>query len=189
MGNKLMSVVRFTFETHSTTGLTDPQFKVLTNADHSIITVPQGTNLIEFFSASDNGLELDFFSKTERDTIINNGVIECDTQFHIEAAWCDGIRLEQWFVHHAIYYPRYFTGFLEQFPDSLSEITAPYQFNFPGMIKWAWAGDFWDWYFKEKNEREVINFMDNDPDRIWKFRGSLDPCTDIVTNIKKIMDI
>jgi hypothetical protein len=57
------------------------------------------------------------------------------------------------------------------------------------MIKWAWTGDFWDWYFKEKNEREVINFMDNDPDRIWKFRGSLDPCTDIVTNIKKIMDI
>jgi hypothetical protein len=184
-----MSDVKFTFETHSTTGLTDPQFKVLTDVNHSIVVVPAGTNKIEFFSNSDNGLKLDFFSKTENDTVINNGVIERDTQFHIEAVWCDGIRLEQWFVHHAIYYPRYFEGFLEQFPNSLSEITAPYQFNFPGIISWDWTGDFWDWYFKEKNSREVINFMDNDPDRIWKFRGSLDPCEDIVVKIKKLMDI
>ena len=184
-----MPVVKFTFETHSTTGRADPQFKVLTHSDLNIVTVPEGISTVEFVSESNDGIELDFFSKTQNDTVVENGVIKKDTQFHIESIWCDGILLEKWFVHHAVYYPRYFLGFLEQFPNSPTEVAAPYQFNFPGIIKWSWTGDFWNWYFKEKNEREVINFMDDDPDRIWKFRGSLDPCDDIVGKIKKLMNI
>ena len=47
--------------------------------------------------------------------------------------------------------------------------------------------DFWDWYFKEKQNKEVIKFLDKDPDRIHKFRGSLDPCEDLVTKIKQLI--
>jgi hypothetical protein len=76
---------------------------------------------------------------------------------------------------------------MSQFPDSPATIVAPYQFNFPGNFQWTWTGDFWEWYFIEKNNREVINFLDKDPDRVWKFRGSLDPCEDVVAKLKELL--
>jgi hypothetical protein len=88
-----------------------------------------------------------------------------------------------------VYHPRYFDGFLQHCPDAPKEITAPYQFNFPGTISWAWENNFWDWYFKQKNQLEVINFLDQDPDRVWKFRGSLDPCEDLVSKIKQVLKL
>ena len=47
--------------------------------------------------------------------------------------------------------------------------------------------NFWDWYFRVKQDKEVIKFLDKDPDRIHKFRGSLDPCEDVVAKIKELI--
>ena len=39
----------------------------------------------------------------------------------------------------------------------------------------------------EKQDKEVIKFLDKDPERINKFRGSLDPCFDLVGKIKELI--
>lgn len=182
-------MINFEFLVHATQGATPAKIQVLTaNPGPSIVELVEGTQIISINVEDAGSLLLDFFSKTESDTVVDGqGNIERDTGFRIETIWCDGIRLETWFNHSCEYTPRYFEGFMSQFPDSPATIVAPYQFNFPGNFQWTWTGDFWEWYFIEKNNREVINFLDKDPDRVWKFRGSLDPCEDVVAKLKELL--
>jgi len=178
-------MLTFTLQTQTKYGRTGPRIRV---GNEDILLPPdQATTDI---TVQDTGsLILDFHSKTEQDTVIENGVITADTEFRIVNIWCDGIRLETWFRNLAVYRPRYFAGFLQHQPDAPEEIVAPYQFNFPGTVTWSWQDDFWEWYFVQKNQQEVINFLDQDPDRVWKFRGSLDPCEDLVTKIKQVLEL
>lgn len=176
----------FTLLTHATSGRTSPQIKV----GDVVYIIPDGVNHIKIKNNILDSLTIDFFSKTESDTIVDSsGVIVADSEWRIESIWCDDIKLEPWFRNSAVYHPRYFEGFLRQFPDSMSEIIAPYQFNFPGTVVWSWQGDFWEWYFHQKNNREVIHFLDKDPDRVWKFRGSIDDCSDVVKDIRHFLKL
>jgi hypothetical protein len=152
------------------------------------IELPEGNHEWNCLVEDIGKFEINFFSKSESDTITdNNGNIIADTEFKILRCWVDGILTEDWFKNAAVYRPNYFKGFLDQFPDSPAEIHAPYQFNFPGTITWSWEGSFWDWYFQQKNKHEIINNLDHDPDRVWKYRGSLDPCHDLVAKIKELI--
>lgn len=181
-------MLNFTFLTVGSAGRSLPEIRISTTDE--VVVVPDGVNKISFDVPDTQQLTVDFYNKTQEDTIVDHqGNIVKDTQFRIIDIWCDGIKLESWFLTDAVYRPRYFSGFLEQFPDSITEIKSPYQFNFPGTISWNWQEKFWDWYFVEKNKREVINFLDQDPDRVWKFRGSLDPCEDLVEKIKTILKL
>ena len=143
------------------------------------------------FNTHDLGqLKLVFGDKTENDTVVDSdGNIVADTEFRILNIRCNQIKLEPWILTDFVYYPDYFEGYLQQFPDSSLTITSPYQFNFPGTIEFNWVPNFWDWYFEEKNKREVISFLEKDPDRVWKFRGSLDPCEDLVEKIKELIQL
>ena len=176
-------MLEFTFTTTSRYGRTPP--KVC--CEDAVVTIPEGTGTVTFQVPDAQALAIDYFSKTESDTIVENGVIVADTEFKFESAWCDGILLEQWFINDCVYHPRYFAGYLEQVPDAPLKITAPHQFNFPGLILWQWQKNFWDWYFEQCNKRIVINFLDKDPDRVWKFNGSLDPCEDLVQKIREVI--
>ena len=181
-------MLNFTFSTIGLSGKSSPKIKIISTQE--VITIPDGIEKISFDIVDNQQLNIDFFNKSQDDTILDHqGNIVKDTQFRITDVWCDGIKLESWFLTDAVYYPRYFAGFLEQFPSSPGEIKSPYQFNFPGTISWQWQESFWDWYFIEKNKKEVINFLEQDPDRVWKFRGSLDPCDDIVQKIKTILKL
>jgi hypothetical protein len=180
--------MRFTLQTHSTSGRTTPQIKILSSSE--IITIPDGDQLINIVIEDQQSLVFDFFNKSQKDTIVDEqGKVIKDSEFKISKVWCDDILLESWFLTSAVYKPRYFEGYLRQAPDAPAEITAPFQFNFPGAVEWHWIGEFWDWYFNEKTNKEVIKFLDKDPDRVWKFRGSLDPCNDLVAKIKELSHI
>jgi len=174
----------FTLLINASHGRSPPQFHA--GGDNFLLPADNSTVDINIDKTE---LLLDFYSKTESDTIVENTQVTADTEFKILRMWCDGILLEPWFKNHAVYQPRYFAGYLEQCPDAPTIITAPYQFNFPGTIVWSWQGQFWDWYFDHKNKFEVINFLEQEPDRVWKFRGSLDPCADLVTKIKQVLDL
>jgi hypothetical protein len=179
-------LIQFTLETHSSWGQTPPQIQV----NNEVLTIPQGQNLVRLPRQDTDTLLIDFFSKKESDTIVDNdGKIVADTEWRIITMWCNDIRLETWFGNDAIYRPAYFSGFLEHNTTAPIEILAPFQFNFPGTIRWQWSGDFWEWYFHEKNKREVINFLDKDPDRVWKFRGSVESCDDLVHKIKDVLKL
>lgn len=187
---KKYSALKFTFKIKASVGENCPKIRVLNSSSDIVITIPKGTSHTSFFVKDTGSLVLDFFNKTESDTIVDiNGNIIKDTEFRIIDVWINDIKTENWFLTNAIYKPRYFSGFLEKFPDAEREIQSPFQFNFPGTIEWRWYAPFWDWYFTEKNKNEVINFLDKDQDRVWKFRGSLDPCSDIIEDIKKILHI
>lgn len=177
---------QFTLETHASWGRTAPQIRV----NNHVLTIPEGTNLVKLPPQNLETLIIDFFSKQESDTIVNEwDQIVTDTEWRVINIWCDQIRLEPWFRNDAVYHPKYFPGFLKNHPDTPAAIMAPYQFNFPGTVKWQWHGDFWEWYFHEKNKREVINFLDKDPDRVWKFRGNTESCDDLVTGIRNILNL
>jgi len=178
-------MLKWNFEVIAEIGVTAPSFAV----SSANITLSAGKSIIEFVTADSGELIIDYFSKKESDTVVDQtGTIVADTQWRITKIWCDGIKLESWFLHDCVYTPEYFDGFLEIQPDAPKQISAPYQFNFPGSITWSWnTNDFWLWYFHEKNKREVINFLDKDPDRVWKFRGSTEDCNDLVSEIKKIL--
>ena len=177
-------MLEFSFQTVTKYGKTAPQIR----CEENIIVVPEGSGIIKLQVAETEKLVLDFFSKTEQDTVVVDGAIVADTEFRFDSAWCDGIKLEPWFINESLYIPRYFSGFLTQFPNAPSQITGAYQFNFPGIIMWQWQGNFWDWYFEQRNSRRVINFLDKDPDRVWKFNGSLDPCDDLVQKIREVIE-
>lgn len=176
-------MLEFRFQTEAKYGRTAPQIR----CEQTVVVVPEAQGIIKLPVQSKQSLIIDFFSKTESDTVVDNGKIVADTEFRFDCVWCDGIKLEPWFINESIYTPRYFTGFLSQFPDVPNQIVGAYQFNFPGTIEWHWQGDFWDWYFEQRNNRRVINFLDKDPDRVWKFNGSLDPCQDLVQKIREII--
>ena len=184
-------ILQWTFLTETSVGRSAPEFRVMTNHTRPVIALTAGTKQVSFESDDCGYLGLDYFSKTENDTVTDaTGRIVKDTMWRIAKIWCDGIMLEDWFINDAVYRPRYFSGYLAQFPDAPEIIRSPYQFNFPGAITWTWSGkNFWDWYFAEKNQREVIHHLDKDPERVWKFRGSLDPCQDLVDGIKDILKI
>lgn len=179
--------MKFTLETHSRSGKTAPQIKILSTSE--IITIPDGCHQIDIVIEDQQELVFDFFNKTQTDTIVDErGTVIKDTEFKISKIWCDDILLESWILTNAIYKPRYFSGYLKQFPDAPTEIAAPYQFNFPGTVEWHWDGEFWDWYFNEKNKKEVIRFLDKEPDRVWKYRGSLTSHQDLVDKIKNLVN-
>lgn len=182
MADKL---IEFTIETWAQHGAASPKLRILDQD----IELSQGLSQWSVQVPDSGQFLIDFYSKTETDTIVENGQIIADTEFRIENIWIDNIKTELWFKHQACYRPKYFAGFLTQFPAAEKEIFAPYQFNFPGTITWNWDGAFWDWYFVEKNKNEVINFLDKDPDRVWKFRGSLDTCDDLVLKIKDLLKL
>ncbi len=141
-----------------------------------------------------NIIKLDWYNKNETHTKIENGVTIEDQTFKIKNIRVDDIQIETWFWTEGYYEPRYFKGFIQQHNDTRQNY--PLEKTMKSQLIWHFPGcftlpkfvdDFWDWYFKEKQNKEVIKFLDKDPDRIHKFRGSLDPCKDLVTKIKQLI--
>jgi len=179
-------MLEFELELASTQGRTPGYLQV----DDNKIHLSDPLMYAKFIIQDLGKLKIVFGGKTENDTIVDsNGNIIADTEFRILNIRCNQIKLEPWILTDFVYYPDYFSGYLQQFPDSPIIITSPYQYNFPGTLEFNWVSNFWDWYFEEKNKREVISFLEKDPDRVWKFRGSLDPCEDLVEKIKELIQL
>jgi hypothetical protein len=81
MVNKLM--INFEFLVHATQGATPAKIQVLTaNPGPSIVELVEGTQIISINVEDAGSLLLDFFSKTESDTVVDGqGNIERDTGF------------------------------------------------------------------------------------------------------------
>jgi len=145
-----------------------------------------------FVPAEKNNLVLDWFNKSEKHTKIQNGKIVEDQSIEILNLRIDDIQVESWMLTDTHYEPRYFRGFIKQHQDKNivleTKLKSQLIWHFPGKFVFQeFPQNFWDFYFQKKQDKEVINFLDKDPDRIHKFRGSLDPCLDIVLQLKKLI--
>ena len=171
--------IEFEVETHEKTD--PPEVKI----DNKNFVLSNGFCKINFICESKFGFDIVWKNKTGTDTICNdNGDIIADKNFKIKKVWIDGILAEPWFITDCIYYPQYFRK-LHNFP---TEIKSPYVISFPGLIKFRWEGDFWQWYKQKRLSYARIENLELDPDRVWKFAGSYDMYPDLVGEFESLIN-
>lgn len=172
-----------------------PKIKVIHNG-REIMDVDCNNNSFSFDidQQQQNKLELFWYNKTQRHTQSSNGKIIKDQIFELGIVRVDGILIEDWFTTDGYYKPNYFKGYLEQHKNNRTnfplEEKLPSQniWHFPGTYYFKeWTGNWWDWYYETKIPKEVVKFTDKDPERIAKYRGTLDPCTDLVDKLKELI--
>jgi hypothetical protein len=139
-----------------------------------------------------NTLRFKWVNKTEKHTKVQNGLIMQDQVFEMTNIRVDDIQIESWFWTNGWYEPNYFTGFIRDHQNQRKNVPIPKKlksqliWHFPGVFTFPdFPLDFWDWYFIQKQGNEQIKFLDKDPERINKFRGSLDPCLDVVQKLRQ----
>ena len=171
--------IEFEVETHEKT---DPPLIHVVNKD---FVLSNGICKIEFVCESNNGFQIEWKNKTGIDTICNEqGDILADKNFKFKRIWIDGILAETWFITDCVYYPKYFRQ-PHNFP---TEIKSPYVISFPGVIKFFWQGNFWQWYKQKRLSYAKIENLELDPDRVWKYAGSYDMFPELVNQFEDLIN-
>jgi hypothetical protein len=190
-----ISMIEFELTYKSTRSVDWPRINILHN-DMLIgqKTCDQNKFTFRIDAQEKNIIKLDWVNKTQKHTITEGDKIIKDQTFELCNVRVDGIQIENWFLTEGLYSPRYFKGYIEQ--RAQSRINTPLDKVIKSQLIWHFPGtftfmefdkDFWNWYFKLKQDKEVIKFLDKDPERVHKFRGSLDPCDDLVQKIKELI--
>lgn len=197
VGTKSCGVKMNTFEiNYSSTHCVEwPKIKVIHNGKIISDIVCDGDKFnFDIIPEEKNVIALNWYNKTQRHTKAVEGKIFQDQTFKMGILRADGILLENWFFTDGYYEPRYFKGYVEAHKQNRTntplETRLPSQnvWHFPGIYYLKeWQGDFWDWYYDTKIGKEVVQFTDKDPERIAKYRGTLDPCTDLVGKLKELI--
>ena len=187
--------LKFTCDFNSTFSVEWPKIKIIHN-QKVIKTHVCDKNMCEFFIVPQkiNLIEIHYFNKTEKHTIVRQGKILSDQSLELKSVYVDDVLLDNWFITNGLYYPEYFKGFLKDHAKQRINEPLPVKiksqkiWHFPGKFKFeSFSKNFYDWYFNKMNNYVEINFMDKDPLRVDKFKGSLDPHKDIVDELKKYL--
>jgi hypothetical protein len=140
-----------------------------------------------------NFVELDYFSKTENHTVVQDGQIVLDQSLQLEAVRFDDILLDSWFVTEGYYCPRYFQGFKSQFSDAPLTIKSQLIWHFPGSFQFAPVpaeSEFWFWYRDQRKQVHSARFSSaKDQARDEAYIGSLDLHNNLIQEIKRLIDV
>jgi hypothetical protein len=174
-----------------------PRLKVLVNGESygefEVIDRCEYDVEIPLVEEKNNFIELDYFSKNEGHTIVENGQIVLDQAVELEAIRLDGILLDSWFVTEGYYCPRYFEGFKSQFPDAPLTTKSQLIWHFPGSFQFVPVpaeSKFWFWYRDQRQQVHSARFTSaKDQARDEAYVGSLDPCCELIQEIKHIIDV
>lgn len=137
-----------------------------------------------------NNLKINYFNKKEKHTAYKDGAILQDQYLSLDCIRIDDILVETWLLTEGYYEPDYFPGYLKSTHNQKLDTKLKSQliWHFPGTFSFpTFTKNFWDWYYVNKIQKEVVKFTDKDPERIFKYRGSLDPCTEIVKKLKELI--
>jgi hypothetical protein len=97
--------------------------------------------------------------------------------------------LQSWFLNDGWYEPRYFKDFLENFPNQPEKLPSQRIWHFPGIYRLSEFPDsIWSWYHYQRNSRIKLDNMDKDLHRWEKFVGSTEKYSDIVDQIKELIN-
>jgi len=188
-------MIEFEINYKATNCIEWPKLKVLHNG-HQLLDTVCDNDKFNFSVEEERVNELEFFwyNKTQKHTKYADGNILEDQTFHLGIIRVDNVLIEDWFFTDGYYKPNYFKGFVEMHRKSRTnfplEEKLPSQniWHFPGTYYFKhWDGNFWDWYYDTKIKKEVVKFVDKDPERIAKYRGTLDPCTDLVRKLRDLI--
>ena len=182
-----VKMINFEFNYKATHCVEWPKLKIFHNSNPVLDVVCDSNNFqFSIEEQERNKLEFFWYNKTQKHTLHENGKILKDQTFELGVIRADNILIEDWFMTDGFYKPHYFKGFVDShkkertnFP-LLEELPSQKIWHFPGKYYFKeWHGTWWDWYYKTKTQKEVVKFTEKDPERIEKYRGTLDPCTDL----------
>lgn len=149
---------------------------------------------VDILEAKQNVLQIHYFNKKEKHTSHINNKITTDQTLQLMNVRVDNIQVEKWYMTDGFYEPSYFRGYLEQLKQNRINIPVEKKlksqliWHFPGIFTFPTFGNFWDDYFKNKNDKEIIKFLEVAPDKKNKYRGSLESCKDLTLKIKNLIE-
>ena len=183
--------MRFSFEFIPQCGVNWPQVSIaLGNSHYSPITV-DGTDLVhcDFESNSNKNCLQITYHKTEQETVLENGQIIKDQTIQLNRIWVDDVLMEPWLITEGCYYPQYFQGILDKFPDWPGQLPSQTIWHFPGLYKINFELPFWPWYSSQRKKFSQSNHIDKDNERWENWSGSDNSYQDIVQKIYQLLNV
>lgn len=141
---------------------------------------------------NDNSLIINYFNKTESETIVKDGKIVTDQSLEIVKIHCDQILIEPWLLTDNYYYPVYFDGYLQHVNDPPVELKSQLVWHFPGkfIIKnLPHHENFWQWYQEQRTIRILENLIDPSGQIRNNHRGLTDEDKKLITEIKELLHV
>ena len=139
-----------------------------------------------------NYICIHYTNKEEHHTVVDNGKIVSDQSVKLLQVRLDDILLDTWFLTEAHYEPDYFAGFQLSNPSAPTQLKSQLIWHFPGtfVLPMVPAQDkFWFWYRDQRRFIHSKQYSDKDGYREENYIGSLDPLTDLIQEIKNVLDI
>jgi len=156
------------------------------------ITDLQEYNFDVSFDQDQNYIQFHYINKQEHHTVTKDGKIISDQNLEILKLRIDDILLDSWFLTEGYYVPDYFPGFRSNFPLEPSTLKSQLIWHFPGFYDFPAVpkeDQFWFWYRDQRRYVHVQQYKDKDNDRNENYTGSLDPLTDLIAEIKNIINV
>lgn len=192
----LGKTLNFEFEFRATCGRTWPSFSILINnfqvSTHTVTDRDRVFSADLFFDNDRNHVNLNYFNKHERETVVDNNLIVADQTLELLNIRVDGIQMEPWFWTDHYYLPHYFSGFKKQNPNAPETLPSQLIWHFPGrfrMMNLPAGRDFWSWYQSERTRRVLSTLIDP----TGQIRSNHDPMSaedqQLIAEIKKLIDV
>jgi hypothetical protein len=181
--------MKFCFEFTPSQGLTWPTVSVAYGDQlYNNLVVQDQTPIEISFSNSATDLKI-FYHKTPNETVVENEKIVKDQCLQLNRVWVDDVLMEPWFVTEGCYFPEYFAGIKEQFPDWPQELPSQLIWHFPGTYKIRLGHPFWPWYSQQRKKFSGIQHTDKDNERWENWSGSHNAHQDLVQEIYRLLNV
>lgn len=139
-----------------------------------------------------NIIRIDYTNKTESSTKVNDGAVVSDQYLEIKNIRLNNILLDKWILTESDYYPNYFLGFLNNNPHAEKKLHSQLIWHFPGsfVVQPLPNKDvFWEWYFYQCRYVYVKQYDEKGKSREEHYSGSLNPLTNLISEIKRIINV
>ena len=139
-----------------------------------------------------NYIRIHYTNKEEHHTVVDNDEIVSDQSVELLQVRLDDILLDTWFLTETHYVPDYFAGFRLSNPLAPKQLKSQLIWHFPGTLMLPpvpGKDKFWFWYRDQRRFIHIKQYSDKDGYREENYIGSLDPLTDLIKEIKNVLDI
>lgn len=183
-------MLKFSFEFVPSQGITWPEISISLGQQTVSNLIIADRNIFDITFDSDPGNVLKiFYHKTESETIVEHGEIVKDQSLKLNRIWVDDVLMESWFITEGCYYPNYFAGIRERFPDWPSQLPSQTIWHFPGLYEINFAAPFWPWYHKQRKKFSEVQHSEKDNERWENWSGSSDSHSDLVKEIYRLLNV
>jgi hypothetical protein len=186
--------MKFTIIAKGTHSIEWPKFELYVNAkcqgSSEVIDICELDFDIDL-GREQNFIEICYSNKSQHHTVLQDGQVIQDQCLELLQVRIDDILCNSWVLTEGYYHPRYFTGFLESFPDAPTRSKSQLIWHFPGTFRFPpfpRSDQFWHWYCQQRREVHIQSFQGKNQHRMLNYRGELDPCQDLIEDIQKIID-